>query len=151
MLKRIKKVMMSGLASLMLLFPIVAPVSVYAADGVSEENDIIGGLQCGTEFEVEELEGTPQCDPGGDAGGASTKVNEVLTLVINIFSLIVGVVAVIMIIIGGLKYITSGGDSGNVTGAKNTIMYAVIGLIVVALAQFLVRFVLEKAVGVGSN
>jgi hypothetical protein len=55
------------------------------------------------------------------------------------------VVAVIMIIVGGLKYITSGGDSGNITSAKNTILYAIVGLIVVALAQIIVRFVLERA------
>ena len=48
------------------------------------------------------------------------------------------------VIIGGLKYITSGGDSGNVTGAKNTILYAVIGLIIVVLAQVIVRFVLVQ-------
>ena len=58
---------------------------------------------------------------------------------------IVGVVAVIMIIVGGLKYITSGGDSGNISGAKNTILYAVIGLIFVALAQVIVRFVLARS------
>jgi hypothetical protein len=50
-----------------------------------------------------------------------------------------------MIIIGGLKYITSSGDSNNITSAKNTILYAIIGLVVVALAQFIVKFVLGKA------
>jgi hypothetical protein len=60
------------------------------------------------------------------------------------FSLVVGVVAVIMIIIAGFKYITSGGDSGNVTSAKNTILYAIIGLVVVALSQFIVKFVLGR-------
>jgi hypothetical protein len=73
------------------------------------------------------------------------KINNTIALVVNLFSIGVGVVAVIMIIIGGFKYITSGGDSGNVSGAKNTILYAVIGLVVVALAQFIVRFVLDRA------
>jgi hypothetical protein len=54
-------------------------------------------------------------------------------------------------IYGGFKYITSGGDSGNVTAAKNTIMYALIGLVVVALAQLIVRFVLGKANNVTAN
>jgi hypothetical protein len=49
-----------------------------------------------------------------------------------------------MIIFGGFKYITSGGESGNVTSAKNTIIYAVIGLVIVAFAQFIVQFVLGK-------
>ncbi len=52
-----------------------------------------------------------------------------------------------MIIIGGLKYITSAGESSNVTSAKNTIMYAIIGLVIVALAQFIVRFVFERVTG----
>jgi hypothetical protein len=59
-------------------------------------------------------------------------------------------VAVIMIIVGGLKYITSGGDSNNVSSAKSTIIYAIIGLVVVALAQFIVQFVLNKVTSSGS-
>jgi cytochrome bd-type quinol oxidase subunit 2 len=78
------------------------------------------------------------------AQSSTDKVNTLITQIINIFSVVVGIVAVIMIIYGGLKYITSGGDSGNVTGAKNTILYAIIGLVIVALAQFIVRFVLAK-------
>lgn len=75
---------------------------------------------------------------------AETSVNTIITTVINIFSLVVGVVSVIMIIVGGLKYITSGGESGNVTGAKNTILYAIVGLVIVALAQVIVKFVLNR-------
>jgi hypothetical protein len=51
-----------------------------------------------------------------------------------------------MIIIGGFKYITSGGDSNNVSSAKNTILYAIIGLIIVALAQTIVRFILGRVI-----
>ena len=51
-----------------------------------------------------------------------------------------------MIIIGGLRYITSNGDSGNVTNAKNTILYAIVGLVIVALAQLIVRFVVQRLV-----
>ena len=49
-----------------------------------------------------------------------------------------------MIMVGGLKYMTSQGDSANVASAKNTILYAVIGLVVVALAQVIVKFVLDR-------
>src|SRR5262245_3127502 len=77
------------------------------------------------------------------ASSSNDSVNKIITTVINIFSLIVGVVSVIMIIIGGLRYITSGGDSGNVTNAKNTILYAIVGLVIVALAQIIVHFVLS--------
>jgi hypothetical protein len=50
-----------------------------------------------------------------------------------------------MIIWGGFKYITSGGDSNNVSGAKNTIIYAIIGLVIVALAQLIVHFVISQS------
>jgi hypothetical protein len=86
-------------------------------------------------------------DSGGNCGatsGGTEKINSIITTVINIFSIIVGVVSVIMIILGGFRYITSGGDSSNVQSAKNTIIYALIGLVVVALAQFIVQFVLNK-------
>jgi Type IV secretion system pilin len=93
-------------------------------------------------------EATEQC--GEVAAGSEDSVNELITNIVNIFSVIVGIIAVIMIIWGGLKYITSGGDSGNVTGAKNTILYAIIGLIIVALAQIIVRFVLGQATNTAS-
>src|SRR5664279_1272750 len=79
-----------------------------------------------------------------DTSGGVIKINDIIHTIVNILSLIVGVVAVIMIIVGGLRYITSGGESSNVSGAKNTIIYAIIGLVVVALAQFIVQFVLNK-------
>jgi beta-lactamase regulating signal transducer with metallopeptidase domain len=65
--------------------------------------------------------------------------------VVNIFSIIVGAVAVLMVIYGGFRYITSGGESGRVGNAKNTLIYAVIGLLIVALAQLIVHFVLNQS------
>ena len=82
-------------------------------------------------------------DPN-DPNSSGNKVNSAIATVINIFSWIVGVAAVIMVIIGGFKYITSQGDSSNVNSAKNTILYALIGLVVVALAQVIVKFVLNR-------
>ena len=73
-------------------------------------------------------------------------LNNVIKTVINLFSLLVGFISVVMIIFGGFKYITSGGDSGKITGAKNTILYALIGLVVVAVAQVIVRVVLVKSI-----
>lgn len=71
-------------------------------------------------------------------------VLELAETIINMFSLIIGVIAVIMIIIGGLKYIMSAGDPSNVTSAKNTILYAIVGLVIVAFAQIIVLFVLQE-------
>lgn len=60
----------------------------------------------------------------------------------NVFLFALGAIAVIMIIIGGIRYVLSGGDSTSITGAKNTIMYAVIGLVVAILAYAIVNFVI---------
>lgn len=62
--------------------------------------------------------------------------------IINILLFIIGAIAVLMIIIGGLRYVLSAGDQGAVTGAKNTILYAVVGLIVAVMAFAIVNFVL---------
>ena len=83
------------------------------------------------------------CGTAGTSG--TTDLSGIASKVVNIFSIIVGIVAVLMIIYGGFKYITSGGDSGNVSGAKNTLIYAIIGLIIVALAQIIVHFVINTA------
>lgn len=79
-----------------------------------------------------------------DEPAEGPNVQSTIALVINILSWIVGIIAVIMIIIGGLRYITSAGDSNNTKGAKDTILYAIIGLVVVAMAQVIVRFVINK-------
>lgn len=55
---------------------------------------------------------------------------------------VLGILAVVMLIVGGVKYATSGGDAKAVTDAKNTILYALIGLIIAILAYAIVNFVL---------
>lgn len=132
-IEKIKKYVVIALAAAALLAPVIASSTAGAQD------QIRSGLCAGTNLTT--------TSPGGCAndGEAEGKVQGLIKLIINIFSIVVGVVSVIMIIIGGLKYITSSGDSNNVTSAKNTILYAIIGLVVVALAQFIVQFVLAKA------
>jgi hypothetical protein len=137
MIKNLKRTVLALSAAILLAMPVFAPAAL-AADNVS------GGLKCGANLDAASIinSGDPACDV--DASGASSKVNDTIKLIINIFSLVVGIAAVIMIIIGGLKYIISGGDASNVTGAKNTILYAIVGLVVVALSQFVVRYVLSR-------
>lgn len=60
----------------------------------------------------------------------------------NVLLFIIGAVAVIMLIIGGIRYTISGGDQGAVTSAKNTILYAIVGIVVALLAFAIVNFVL---------
>jgi hypothetical protein len=117
--------------------PAMVPVAVHAQ--ASDSPTIEKGLCGGAELQFEEAE----CQ----TGQSTTRLNSLIKTIINIISVVVGVIAVIMIVFGGLKYITSGGESSNVSAAKNTILYAIIGLVVVALAQFIVRFVLDKSIG----
>lgn len=74
----------------------------------------------------------------GDGGIFST--------VVNILLFIVGVLSVIMLIIGGLRYVVSGGNQTAVTGAKNTILYAIVGLVVALIAYAVVNFVLVSLI-----
>lgn len=75
-------------------------------------------------------------------GGSSPSLQVKFKDITNIILYVLGAVAVIMIIIGGFRYVTAGGDTGSVTAAKNTILYAVIGLIVALLAYAIVNFVI---------
>lgn len=72
------------------------------------------------------------------------RVNNLFATIVNIMSLLVGMASIIVIIYGGFKYITSGGEQGKVANAKGTLLYAVVGLAVAALAQLMVHFVLYQ-------
>lgn len=87
---------------------------------------------------LESIESGVTCDNAASEEGAYSIVGSV----INILSIVVGAASVIVIIIGGIRYVVSGGDSAGVQGAKNTILYAIVGLVVALFAQVIVRFVL---------
>ena len=74
-------------------------------------------------------------------------VNGVFTRITNTVLYAVGIISVIMLIYGGLRYVVSGGDSKKVTDAKNTIIYAIIGLIISILAYAIVNFVINAVGG----
>lgn len=76
--------------------------------------------------------------------------NGVFSRITNTILLIVGLISVIMLVYGGLRYILSGGDSKKVTDAKNTVLYAIIGLIISLLAFAIVNFVLNSVIGVST-
>jgi len=64
--------------------------------------------------------------------------------ILNTFTFIIGAVAVLMIVIGGLRYVLSAGDATALTSAKNTILYAAVGLVLAAMANAIVNFVLTN-------
>lgn len=93
---------------------------------------------------------TSACEGIGIAGGTcnpttgESAISKIVNTVINILSLVVGAISVIMIIVGGLRYVTSAGDSSKTVAARNTIIYAVVGLVVVIFARAIVSFVVGR-------
>ena len=107
----------------------LVPVPAHAVtDGTCDETDISfsEGADC--------AKGNDQATSLFGTGGIFEKITNVLLFLI-------GAISVIMLIIGGIRYVVSGGDQAQVTGAKNTILYAIIGIVVAFLAYAAVRFV----------
>jgi cytochrome bd-type quinol oxidase subunit 2 len=128
------KILFLGITSLfvaMMAVPAIALAVDCSASGLTAQE----AIECGSN------------NASGQTGGPSDaegSLNQTIKNIVNILSVIVGVVAVIMIIIAGLRYITSGGSAEGVATAKRSLLYAIIGLVVVALAQIIVRFVLTN-------
>jgi len=70
--------------------------------------------------------------------------NGIVLKIAQLLLILVGVGAVIMIMLGGLQYILSVGDPSKINNAKNTILYAIIGLVVAVLAQVIITFVIRR-------
>lgn len=100
---------------------------VYAA---SAQNEVCNGVGAAT--------------GGSGCGSTGPTVQGVLRMVAYTLSAIAGIVAVIMLIVAGLQYVTSNGDSGKIQSAKNALTYAIVGIVVVAASQAIVRFVIGK-------
>ena len=135
MISKIRVVLIAIVSLLTFSAPIVVTSAVYA-DAPTPVTNLCYGVN---NLQIQSANGGDCQDPSGES-----KVNTLIQQVINVLSAIVGIVAVIMIIIGGFRYITSGGSPDKVTSAKNTILYGLIGLIIVALAQVIVKFVISK-------
>lgn len=75
--------------------------------------------------------------------GIENPVTKTIGKVVTLFAIIGGVVAVIWIMYGGFKFITSDGDSGRIEEARKTILYGVVGLVVLIFAQALVTLILK--------
>lgn len=102
--------------------------SVFATSCDPADGSVTAGVDCAAD-------GSNLADTSlfGDGGIVPLMINTLLTLV--------GVVSVIMLIIGGIRYIISSGDQNAVTTAKNTILYAIIGLIIALLSYAAISFI----------
>ena len=124
------------LASLLALPVIAFGVTTLVADSASAQLNLESGINS--------AKGTGAPDNVMEDDGLIKKV-------VNLLLWAIGIVSVIMIIIGGIRYATSNGDSTQVTAAKNTIMYAVIGLVIAIFAYAIVNFVLFQTAGIDAS
>ena len=115
--------------ALVALFAPVTPTANAAC-----EQGAAGGAQAG--IDCARGEGTP--------GELFDGPGSIFTTIVNVLLFLIGAISVIMLIYGGIRYTTSGGNSASVTAAKNTIMYAIIGLIIAFLAFAIVNWVLSS-------
>jgi len=97
------------------------------------------------DFKQDACNGLSQLDSAQSCGKGEAKVTNIVASIVDVLSIIVGAVAVIFIIVAGFKYITSAGDAAKVGAAKSTLIFALVGLFVVAIAQLLVKLVLTAA------
>lgn len=136
-MNRIKHSLLSLIFILSSLIPgITLTSSAFAAS--SSMDAICEGVSVGS--------GGEEC--GGDTAGNA--LSGLIKVAIRILQTIVGIISLFVMTIAGLGYITSGGDSGKTKTAKDRILYAAIGLVVVALAEIIVQFVLNRVNGAGS-
>ncbi len=138
MIQKLKSLILAIALPVALAVPAIAPVTVSAACN-SQATSIASGATAASGDTVD-------CNAsGGDLG--QTGIGTLAKKVVDWLSWAIGIISIIMIIFAGFKYITSGGESSNVSGAKNTLIYAIVGLVLVVLAQVIVKVVLS---GVGS-
>lgn len=120
------------------------PVSAVKCPPGSERN------KNGTDFvEVSDISSVAQCNLPKEEKGEDLLSQ--IAKVINVILGMVGIIAVVVIIIGGISFITSQGDPGKVTKARNTILYGVVGIAVALLAFAIVNFVLTGIFGGSST
>ena len=110
---------------------VVPTVALAVAPAASAEGDftLTGGVNSAKGDGVNENTADPQA---------------LVKQFVNIFLFAVGALSVIMLIWGGIRYTTSAGDSNKVTAAKNTVLYAIVGLVVAILAYAIVNMVISK-------
>ena len=130
--KQVSKISISGFVASAFSTTFLA-LNAFATGGIFS-----GGVQGGAD--KGRVEGVPtQLFGEGNTG--------IFTQMVNMMLFAVGILSVIMLIYGGLRYILSNGDSKKVDAAKNTILYAIIGLIIAMLSYAIINFIISLFLG----
>jgi hypothetical protein len=129
MLKIVAAVAVSGTLSLV-------PVAVFAAQPGDTANHACSIVR-----------GQGQTLPGCTSGTNLSGNNGYLMVFVNTLIWAGGLLALIFLLVGGSRYLTSTGDPQRIQQAKNTVLYSIVGLVVVLLAQAIISFVIAKVPG----
>lgn len=130
-MKLLRSITMLFMMSGTLIF-VSAPIAALAATGSSDQ-------ACQA---IQAINPSGACDT---KQGSESTLFKVIRLALQLLSIVAGVIAVIMLVVAGFKYITSQGDANSAASARNTLLYAIVGIVIVAFAQIIVKFVLAKA------
>jgi len=108
------------------LMTVVSTTSVFAQSECTNTSSIQDGVDCiGRNIEND------------------TSLESVIQSVVNTMLFLIGIISVIMLIVGGIRYVISGGNQSQVDGARNTILYAIVGLVIAFVAWGVVNFVIK--------
>ena len=129
-----------------LLGSLVVPVMVL---GASLFTSTLQVAPAHAAFDKSLTDGAKAAQGKDQQGDAATLFGEggeggIFKTITNVLLFLIGAISVIMLIIGGIRYVVSGGDSSAVQSAKNTILYAIVGVIVAILAYAVVNFVISS-------
>ena len=126
-----------------ILNTVAAILTVFGLTGVAMISPAYADVLCANGTTADTIQGCPEWQ-NGEGISENSDLMSILTTVINVIVGAIGFIAVVMIVIGGISFATSPGDSGNVAKARNTILYGVVGLVVALLAFAIVNFVLSS-------
>lgn len=131
-MKTMKKLFLTFVAVLSLAGFALAPLTPALAATTSEDAVCEG---------VGAASGGGGCEPTSGV----TDINTVIRTGLRIFQSIVGLIAVIMMVTAGMRFVTSSGDATKVASARNTLLYGAVGIVVVALSEVIIQFALNQA------
>lgn len=118
---------------------VAMPTVVHA----TSNGELVADVQC-PEGSIREGSAPTYADCNLPKDLPTKEVPEVAETIINVIISAVGVIAVAVIVLGGILYVTSTGDAAKAKRAQNTILYGVVGLVIALLAYAIVNFVLKS-------
>jgi hypothetical protein len=127
---------MNKIKSLLLIFAVAAPLLLAPA---AQAWSPFGTVDC-----TGQAAKSAVCQDRSATKDPVTGANGLLAKITNLIAILAGVASVIIIILAGLRFVQSGGNSEDVVGARRALIYAVVGLIVILLARALVLLILSR-------